>query len=59
VAGSARSVSVGPSSTAGGVHDRESIGEARDHAQVVGDDQDRHPELGAEAAQQLQDLGLT
>ena len=41
-----------------GVHDGEPIGEAGDDTQVVGDDQDRHPELGAQPPQQLQDLGL-
>ena len=41
-----------------GVHHGEAIGEACHHAQVVGDQQHGHAELGAQASQELEDLRL-
>ena len=40
------------------VHDRKPVGETGHDAQVVGDDQDGHPELCPKPPQQVQDLGL-
>ena len=40
------------------VHHRQAIGEPGDHAQIVGDDQDGHPELFPEPREQRQDLRL-
>ena len=40
------------------VHHGHAVGHLGDHAQVVGDHQDRHAEVGLELLQQLQDLGL-
>ena len=39
-----------------GVHDRDAVGHLVDHAEVVRDEQHRRAGLGAEVAQQLQDL---
>ena len=39
-----------------GVHDRDPVGAAGDDAQVVGDQDDRHPQPAAQVVDQLQDL---
>ena len=41
-----------------GVHDRHLLRHLRDHAQVVGDEQQRHAALGLQAPQHLEDLRL-
>ena len=40
------------------VHDRDVVAEVGDHAEVVRHEDDRHPALGDQAAQQAEDLGL-
>jgi len=40
------------------VHDGHAVRQVRHHAHVVGDQEDRYPELVAGAAQQVEDLGL-
>ena len=40
------------------VHDCDVIGHAGDDAEVVGDEHDRHADVGLEMAHQVQDLGL-
>ncbi len=40
------------------VHDRDVVGHLGDHAEIVGDDHDRHPELALESFHQRQDLRL-
>ena len=40
------------------VHHDDAVGEARDHAEVVGDEQEREAEVAAEVGEQLEDLGL-
>ncbi len=34
------------------------VGDVGDHAEIVADEQDRHPELGLQVLHQLEDLGL-
>ena len=41
-----------------GVHHQDLVGDIGDHAEVVGDHDDRRPQLVLEARQQVQDLGL-
>ena len=41
-----------------GVHHRDVVGHLGDHAEVVGDDHDRHPELALQAFEQREDLRL-
>ena len=43
---------------AAGVHDHDPVGDVGDHAQVVGDEQDRRADLDAQVAQHVQDAGL-
>ena len=43
---------------AAGVHDIDAVGVARDHAEVVGDDDHRHAEFSREILHQLEDLRL-
>ena len=40
------------------IHDRDAIDELRNHAHIVGDEQNRHVEPVAEVAQQSEDLDL-
>ena len=41
-----------------GIHDVHRLGDRRDHAQIVGDQQQRHAGLVRDLADQLEDLGL-
>ncbi|WP_337827018.1 hypothetical protein [Pseudonocardia sp. UM4_GMWB1] len=41
-----------------GVHHHDPLAHLGDHAEVVGHQQDAHPELGLHARQQLEDLRL-
>ena len=41
-----------------GIHHRHVVGHFRDHAHVVGDEQDRHAELSLQPAHQVEDLRL-
>ncbi len=43
---------------ASGIHDRHMIGDLRDHAEIVGDQDHRRPRLLLEAADEREDLGL-
>ena len=43
---------------ASGIHDDHAVGVPRDHAEVVRDEQDRHPELLLQAVEQLENLRL-
>ena len=41
-----------------GAHHRHLVGHFRDHPEIVGDEQDRHPKFGLQAAHQIEDLRL-
>ena len=41
-----------------GVHDRDAVGDLVDDSEVVGDQDHAHPELVAQAGEQVEDLGL-
>ena len=48
----------GPLDDAAGVHDHDPVGDVGDHAEVVGDEQDRGAEPVAQVAQHVEDAGL-
>jgi hypothetical protein len=41
-----------------GIHHHDLVTGLGDHAEIVGDEQDRHPELALQRAEQIEDLGL-
>ena len=43
---------------AAGIHDRDFVGDFRDDAEIVRDEQERHPRLALEIADEVEDLRL-